>query len=293
MSGHGETPPAPVTAHAGGGGISQPPGAADPTLSISLDDAWFAPGVCRNCGAALVTPFCGQCGQRKARRFRWRDVGREAWERARLFESGVLRTTWRLVAHPGQVAREYVMGMRQRHVHPLKLLLFAIALLLLVLARNRYFGADALAHGGDAKLERMAALVQGYANWSFSTGILAILVASLLVFRRRLGYNAIEHSVLAVYCQVLVIGVILLNMLPTLVWNTPEFIRAYKAASGVYLYAFKIAIVAIAFQQFYLVSLRREWPRLLLAVAVYVAASWLLLRAYARLILALVEWQHP
>ncbi|MEO6364806.1 MAG: hypothetical protein ABIO38_01980, partial [Luteimonas sp.] len=134
-------------------------------------------------------------------------------------------------------------------------------------------------------------LVQGYANWSFSLGILAIWAGSYLIYRRRLGYNAIEHAVLAVYCQILIIAAILLNMVPTLIWNTPEFVRDYKAMSANYLYAIKLLVVTVAYKQFLLIELRREWPRLVAAVLTYVATSWVLLRLYAALVLAIVQAQ--
>lgn len=176
-------------------------------------------------------------------------------------------------------------------MHPLKLLLVMVALLVLALNRNRFFAYFSYSDRADAQVDRMATLVQGYANWSFTLGVLAVWAASFLVYRRRLGYNAIEHAVLAVYCQILIIAVILINFLPTLVWNAPDFVRDYKDASANYLYAAKVLIVALAYKQFLLVDLRREWPRLLVAVLAYMAISWVLLRLYALLVLAIVQAQ--
>lgn len=256
-----------------------------------VDDAWFDAPVCRNCGARLETPYCSRCGQPRARRFSWRDLRRETWERWRLFELGQARTLWRLVARPGTVAREYVLGRRKDHVHPLKLLLVLVGLMLLVQGASRYFAHYSWSSRADAQLDRMTGLIQAYANWSFSLGIFAIFGASLLVYRRRLGYNAMEHAVLAVYCQIIIMAALLLNLLPTLVWNSPAFVAAYKDASKWYMYAVKLFIVGLAFRQFFVVGLRREWPRLALAVAVYAVASWLLLRAYAYAILRIVQYQ--
>ena len=50
-------------------------------------------------------------------------------------------------------------------------------------------------------------------QWRFSTGIFAIFAGSWLVYRNRLGYNAMEHAVLAVYCQILVMAALLVNLL--------------------------------------------------------------------------------
>lgn len=268
-----------------------PQGAAGPKQPVWLDSAYFDVTVCRNCAAPLDTPFCSQCGQKRARRLGWRDLRQETWLHWRLFEITSVRTLRRLVTQPGYVAREYVMGMRKKHMHPLKLLAFLVVILILILSRNNFF--EHFDHSGrvDEKIDRMAKLVQAYANWSFSTGIGAIFFASWAVYRRRLGYNTIEHLVLAVYCQILILAAIILGLLPTLFWNDYEFIRTYKMFSGYLLYGVKLAIVALALRQFFLVDLPREWPRLVAALVIYLAASWVLLRLYAYMVLILVRMQ--
>ena len=187
-----------------------PLGAAGPKQPVRVEDAYFDVEVCRNCAAPLLTPFCGACGQKKARRLSWRDLRRETWEHWRLFEISSVQTLRRLITQPGYVAREYVMGMRKKHMHPLKLLAFLVVILILVLARNSFFEYFHYSTRADAEVDRMAKLVQAYANWSFTTGIGAIFIASWSVYRRRLGYNSIEHLVLAVYCQILILAAIIL-----------------------------------------------------------------------------------
>jgi hypothetical protein len=229
---------------------------------------------------ALSTPYCSSCGQKAAKRFRWRDVGKESWERFRVFEIGSLKTLGLLCLSPGRLAREYVLGRRTVHMHPLKLLIALVAVLVVMLAANRYFGTYEIS-GANGDLDRMAKRVVAYANWSFSLGILAVLIASSTVFWGRLGYNFIEHAVLAIFCQNIVLGIIILNLLPTLIWRSPEFIIWHKTASQYYVPVIKIMVVAIAFKQFFLVQMRSEWPRLLLACIIYAALSWALLRVYA------------
>jgi hypothetical protein len=178
------------------------------------------------------------------------------------------------------------MGGRARYMHPLKLLVALVAVLILVLAAGQYFRVYDFS-GHDAEVERMAQRVMAYANWSFSLGIVAIFIGAR-VFGRRLGYNAIEHAVLAVYCQNLILAVIIINLLPTLIWPDPAFVLWHKTASKYYLYAFKLAIVAVAYCQFFLLDPRRDWPRLLAACLIYAGVSWLLLRVYALAIFWLV-----
>lgn len=246
------------------------------------DAAHFAAARCHNCGSALTTAYCGGCGQARARRFGLRAVGGEAWQSWRLFEWDVLRSAWRLATQPGVVARDYVLGARKRHVHPLKLLLFAIGLLLVVLARSNYLEAS------NGRANAVMELVRSWSNWSFSLGILAILASSWIVFRRRGGYNLAEHLVLAVYCHFLVICVSVLNKLPTLLWPSPEFLAMHKAATVWFMDGAGMLILALAFSQFFGLAWRRDALRLLTALFVFVGLKWLLLRLYALLIVQIV-----
>lgn len=245
----------------------------------------FAAPVCRNCGAALSTKFCGQCGQQKAARFNLRAVGGEAWSNWRLFEMDVLASAWRLLRKPGTVAREYVLGARKKHVHPLKLLLIAIGVLVLVLAQSNYLASQ------NANVSRAMELVRSYANWSFSLGIVAIVLTSLVVFRKRGGFNTTEHLVLAVYCHFLIICAAIVNLLPTLVWRAPAWLATHKAWSGFGMDVVEAGLVMLAFRQFFLVDLRREWWRLLLAGVVFAAIKWGLVRLYAMALVKVVMAQ--
>ncbi len=265
------------------------PGESAPAIpDVAIDAAWFDAPVCRNCGHALDTPHCGQCGQKAAKRFLWRDMAKETWERWRLFEIRSIRTVARLLVSPGKVARDYVMGRRSAHMHPLTLLVALVAILVLILAANQYFGVYGFA-GKNSDIDRMGQRVMAYANWSFSLGIVAIFAGSWSVFRKRLGYNAIEHAILAVYSQNLILAVIIVNLLPTLIWRDPAFILWHKAASQYYLYAIKLLIVATAYRQFFLLKMRRDWGWLLLACILYAGVSWALLRVYALTILWIVS----
>lgn len=254
----------------------------------AVDAAWFDAPMCRNCGQPRETSHCSHCGQKAARRFLWRDLGKETWDRLRLFEIRSAKTMGRLALSPGTVAREYVMGRRTAYMHPLTLLIALVAALVLMLAASRYFEHYGFA-GRDSDVDRMAQRVMAYANWSFSLGIFAIFFGSWIPFRGRLGYNVIEHAILAVYCQCLILAVIIVNLLPTLIWRNPEFILWHKAASQYYIYAIKLLIVAAAYKQFFLLKFRSDWLRLLSACLIYVGASWVLLRIYAMAILWLVS----
>lgn len=247
---------------------------------VPVDAALFAPDVCRNCGAMLTAPHCGACGQKKVARLGHGQLRTEAWESYRLFDMGLVHATLRVIAGPGTVAREYVLGARKRHMHPLKLLLVMIGFLLLVQSQVAYLDS------ADGTINRAMALVKSYAKWSFSVGILAILAASKLTMPRRLGYNLIEHLVLATYTHALVIGANVLNLM-TLLAMPRAWLPAHKQASLVYMTGFEAAIVAVAFAQFFNLGRRDAW-RLALAVLAFLLIKHALLYGYGRVVLKLV-----
>lgn len=245
------------------------------------DADYFAAPICRNCNAALDGPYCSQCGQRRASRLQFGVVRAEAWQSYRVFEFGLLRAAWRLARAPGHVAREYVMGARTRHIHPLKLLLPAIGVLLLVLTQANHLSS---AH---AQLSQAMEWVRMYANWSISLGVFAIFIASALVLRWRQPYNLTEHLVLAVYAHFLVVCANLLLWLPALLWHGPAF-QAWHQWFRIWpMDTIEAAIVAIVCAQFFRFPWRQRWPQLLLAGLAYGAFKFLLVRLYS---LAVIKW---
>ncbi|KAB2897501.1 MAG: DUF3667 domain-containing protein [Xanthomonadales bacterium] len=254
-------------------------------LPASPDTEHFAAPLCRNCDVPLHGPWCAQCGQKRAQRLGARSLGAEVWQSWRWFELALAKGALSLVRGPGTVAREYVLGARSRHVHPLKLLLAAIAILLLVLAEARYLDS------ANEHVSRAMAMVRDYGKWSFSLGIVAIALASNVAFFRHGGFNRTEHLVLAAYTHFLVICASIVNLLPTLLIRSPEFLRAHKAAASWYMGAVDVVIVLVAFAQFFRIDWRRDAWRLLLAAVVFLLAKWALLRLYAWLLLKYVLQQ--
>lgn len=247
-----------------------------------VDDAHFEQAVCRNCGAVRSEPHCGACGQKAVARLDLKDVFAEFWQAWRLFEASMVKGSLEMVKAPGSVAREYVLGARKRHIHPLKLLLFAVGFLIILLAKTRYL------QSGQDELSPLMEQIVAWSRWSFTLTLLAILLASWLVFRKRLGYNPVEHLVLAVYAQFLIVAANVVNLLPLLAHNTPDWVVAHRAAARWYMSAIEIGIVALALVQFHRLRLPRELPRLLLALVVFYLAKEGLLFLYGKAILAYV-----
>lgn len=253
-----------------------------PAKPVFLSDAFFAEAICRNCGAELHGAHCARCGQKKAARIGLSSVRTEVWEKLRLFELDHLQSALRLITGPGKVARDYVFGVRKRHTHPLKLLLLAIAVLLLVLAQTRYLNS------ANVQVSKVMETVRKYAEWSFSLGLAAIWLAAMTAFRKRLGYNAVEHLVLALYTHFVIIVANIANQLPLMLLRSPAWLAWHKQWSGAYMDLVEPAIVLLAFAQFFVVDLRRQWWRLALALVVFVATKKLLVYAYAWLLVKVV-----
>lgn len=92
-------------------------------------------GVCRNCGAALVGPFCHRCGQQAVDpRMPVRRLIADALGDLLAFDSRVLRTLRPLFLRPGFLTAEWCKGRRVPYVPPLRLYFFVAALFFLILA---------------------------------------------------------------------------------------------------------------------------------------------------------------
>ncbi|MBB6562056.1 hypothetical protein HNP48_004765 [Acidovorax soli] len=265
---------------------SSPP-TPQPTADGMVADALFDTALCLNCGATLTGPFCAQCGQKKAGRIGRATVRQEAWARFRWFEWGVVRNALRVLPQPGTMAREYVLGMRKDHLHPLSLLCLAIGFLLVVLGHTDYLKPELPSEAAA----RMYALVASYSKWSFSLGALAAFASAAVVFWRRRGYNAAELLAFALVCQAVFIALQILNQLPLVLAPSPGLLKWHKAWSPWYMTGVQALVFMVALCQFYLVDLRREGWRLLLAGALFALLKWQTTALYARAVVELVLWQ--
>ena len=282
-SAHGPPARPPVTATLP---PTEPTAASTPAAPTAISDALFDTAACLNCGTALNGPFCAQCGQKKAARMGTSTVRKEAWERFRWFEWSTIRNALRVLPQPGTMAREYVLGRRKDHPHPLTLLCLAIGFLLIVLGHTDYLRPEL----PSEEAQRMYALVTGYSKWSFSLGAVAAFASMWLVFRR-FGYNAAELLALALYCQAVFIALQMVNQLPLVLAHSPGLLKWHKAWSPWYMTALQTVMLMVALRQFFVVDLRRDGWRLLLAGALFAALKWQATQWYARGVVELVLWQ--
>lgn len=259
----------------------------DSAIVMALDDApmnaaHFEQAVCRNCGTLRSEPHCGACGQGAVRRYSLKDVWSDVRGNWDLFELAYFHSAWRLLRKPGLVAREYLLGARSRHTHPLTLLLFAVGVLMLVLNKTGYLTA------GQTELSAQMKMVATWSNGSFSLGLVALFVASLLIFPRRLRYNPTEHLVLAIYLQFVVIALNVLNLLPLLLLDSTQWAVPWRSASAWYMTPIELAIIGWGWKQFFCLDWRRHAWRIALALLVFWLVKKALLLGYARIIMWMV-----
>jgi len=213
------------------------------------------------------------------------DLKTEAWEKVRWFEGSLVWAGLKVVLQPGRIARDYVLGARASHTHPLKLLLAAIVVLLLVISQTDYLAST------NATLSRAIGLIQTYSKWSFSLGIVAVFMASTIVFWRVRGFNLVEHLVLATYTHFVILIASIVSLAPLLFHSTRELVKQHRALSGAYMTYVEAGIVFLAFTQFFAIDIRRQWWRPALGALAYVVIKYGLLTLYARAVIKLVMAQ--
>ena len=78
---------------------------------------------CVNCGTAMASPFCAQCGEKRAsdRRYSLLHFGEEIIESFAQLDGTFFRTLKTLIARPGELTAAYMRGQRSRYMKPLQL----------------------------------------------------------------------------------------------------------------------------------------------------------------------------
>mgnify|MGYP001296030570 FL=1 len=256
-------------------------------LPVRVSNSHFDRDDCLNCGVPQMGAFCPACGQKKAARIGSSTVRKETWSRFRWFELDAIKSAWKLIRSPGGFARDYVLGKRRAQMHPLGLLLLMIGALVVLLGETQYL-VPTLA---SEEAQRMFALVREYSKWSFSLGIVAIYVSAMLVFRKRLGYNATEILALAVYIHAVCIALQIVNQLPLLAWRAPEVLQWHRKFSPWTMGVAQTLVVVFAFRQFFRVTRWQESWKLALAGGIFITAKWGVQQLYARAVVEIVHWQ--
>lgn len=97
--------------------------------------------ICLNCGTALTSKYCANCGQKaNVDRITWHHVGEEIAHFFTHIEHGFLKTTKDLLIMPGVVQKNYLDGKRKSYHKPISFLLIWVAIFLIMAELTKRFG---------------------------------------------------------------------------------------------------------------------------------------------------------
>ena len=106
---------------------------------------------CLNCGTALSTSYCGNCGQPAHLHRSLLHLSEEFLHGVLHFDTKGVRTAPLLTFRPGLLTRRYIDGQRTRYVSPMALFLFCIFLMYFVFSLAA--GGDSHSHNVKVKAE--------------------------------------------------------------------------------------------------------------------------------------------
>jgi hypothetical protein len=126
-----------------------------------------APGICQNCQAALVGPYCGFCGQRAIRiDVSLRELVREGVHEFLHLDSRIFLTLRLLLTRPGQLTADVLAGRRARYVSPIRLYLVCSILFFLTLAALVKPPPPSVALEVDQNLDEVHFSDRGFDRWA-------------------------------------------------------------------------------------------------------------------------------
>lgn len=201
--------------------------------------------ICMNCGAELHGPYCSNCGQKVT------DLKQSFWSflmeylaNAFQLDTRLLPTLREMVIHPGRLTQEFFKGRINSYVHPLKMNMF---MLLIVIAMVALFMSPSTNISDDQTNEALSSdlnsLIQTYLPIFIllMTPVLG-LVVQLFNLRKRRPF--MEHFVFALHFAAFVEMFFVLKMVVSHFCNNAWIDLAFYAVTVLYL----------------MLSLRRVYP---------------------------------
>ena len=91
--------------------------------------------VCKNCGTPLAGPYCHNCGQKATdlKQSFWGFIA-EYFANSFQFDTRILPTLKEMFIHPGKLTQEFCKGRINSYVHPLKMNMFLLVIVIAVVA---------------------------------------------------------------------------------------------------------------------------------------------------------------
>ena len=192
--------------------------------------------ICMNCGTVLHGPYCSNCGQKVT------DLNQSFWSflmeylaNAFQLDTRLLPTLKEMVIHPGRLTQEFFKGKINSYVHPLKMNMFMLVIVIAIVALFMRPSTNIADDQTNAVLSSdLNSLIQTYLP-IFILLMTPVLGLVVQLFNLRKKRPFMEHFVFALHFAAFVEMFIVLKMVVTHFCNNAWIDFAFYAVTVLYL----------------------------------------------------------
>ena len=192
--------------------------------------------ICMNCGTVLHGPYCSNCGQKVT------DLNQSFWSflmeylaNAFQLDTRLLPTLKEMAIHPGRLTQEFFKGKINSYVHPLKMNMFMLVIVIAIVALFMRPSTNIADDQTNAVLSSdLNSLIQTYLP-IFILLMTPVLGLVVQLFNLRKKRPFMEHFVFALHFAAFVEMFIVLKMVVTHFCNNAWIDFAYYAVTVLYL----------------------------------------------------------
>ena len=192
--------------------------------------------ICMNCGTVLHGPYCSNCGQKVT------DLNQSFWSflmeylaNAFQLDTRLLPTLKEMVIHPGRLTQEFFKGKINSYVHPLKMNMFMLVIVIAIVALFMRPSTNIADDQTNAVLSSdLNSLIQTYLP-IFILLMTPVLGLVVQLFNLRKKRPFMEHFVFALHFAAFMEMFIVLKMVVTHFCNNAWIDFAFYAVTVLYL----------------------------------------------------------
>ena len=192
--------------------------------------------ICMNCGTVLHGPYCSNCGQKVT------DLNQSFWSflmeylaNAFQLDTRLLPTLKEMAIHPGRLTQEFFKGKINSYVHPLKMNMFMLVIVIAIVALFMRPSTNIADDQTNAVLSSdLNSLIQTYLP-IFILLMTPVLGLVVQLFNLRKKRPFMEHFVFALHFAAFMEMFIVLKMVVTHFCNNAWIDFAFYAVSVLYL----------------------------------------------------------
>lgn len=175
--------------------------------------------ICKNCSTEIQLNFCGNCGQKKAKRIDRNYIKDELQYTVLHMNKGFFFSIKQILKAPGRTAREFLEGNRVNHYKPI-LLVFVIAGISAFLTNTFIHPVEIMQKYSEAHPMKSAfdlnttnKIIYNYQSFVMLFTIPFMAFFTWLVFKKW-GYNYYENVIINAYSLVFLLLLSILFVLP-------------------------------------------------------------------------------